>query len=142
MERALDLTQQAIALDASLRWFHRVLGSVYLWKKQHDRALAEAKRAIAPHEPNAYATLAEVLNYAGQPGKALGLVEKALRLSPQRPGELLSPTETGTCPVPNAFFMPVGQAAPALHDFNIPCAIASNRSFSFTGTQVSCSSMG
>jgi adenylate cyclase len=86
LERALDLTQQAIALDPSLRWFHGGLGSVYLWKKQHDRAIAEAERAIAPQEPDAYVTLAQVLNYAGQPEKALGLVEKALRLNPQKPG--------------------------------------------------------
>jgi len=52
------------------------------------QALAEVDRWIAldSHEPDAYARLAEVLNYAGQPEKAIGLVEKAMRLNPQKPG--------------------------------------------------------
>jgi adenylate cyclase len=88
LERALALTQQAIALDASLPWIHRVVSAVYVWHKQHDQALAAAERAIAlaPNEADGYVTLAEVLNYAGQPEKALGLVDKAMRLNPQNRG--------------------------------------------------------
>jgi adenylate cyclase len=36
LERAFALEQQAVALDDSLPGAHRLLGGVYLWKKQHD----------------------------------------------------------------------------------------------------------
>ena len=47
LERALVLAQQAVALDDSLPLAHWALGRVFLWKKQHDQAIAEAERAIA-----------------------------------------------------------------------------------------------
>jgi adenylate cyclase len=85
LERALELMQQAIALDASVPWFHRVLCAVYLRQKQYAPALAAAERALAlgPNEPNSHAMLAQVLNSMGQPEKAIGLVKKAMRLNPQ-----------------------------------------------------------
>jgi tetratricopeptide (TPR) repeat protein len=88
LERALALTQQAIVLDASLPWIHRVVSAVYIWNKQPAQALAAVERAIAldPNDADGYVTLAEVLNYAGQPEKAIGLVEKAMRLNPQNRG--------------------------------------------------------
>jgi adenylate cyclase len=87
LERAVALSQRAIALDASLPWVHRVLSAVYLWNKQHDQALAAAERAIAldPNDADNYAALADVLNFAGQPEKAMEVVEKAIRLTPQSP---------------------------------------------------------
>ena len=53
LERAFDLEQKALALDDSLPSAHLLLGKVYLWKKQHDQALAEAERAIALDPNNA-----------------------------------------------------------------------------------------
>ncbi len=47
LEQAFALAQKAVALDDSLPQAHVVLGAVYLWKKQHDQAIAEAERAIA-----------------------------------------------------------------------------------------------
>jgi len=87
LERALELLQQAIALDASVPWFHRVLSAVYLRQKQPAPALAAAERALAldANEPNGYVMLARVLSSTGQPEKAIGLVKKAMRLNPQYP---------------------------------------------------------
>ena len=63
------------------------LGSVYLWKKQYDQAIAEAERAIAldPNIAEAYTWLGETLNFAGRPEEAIGLIEKAMRLNPHYP---------------------------------------------------------
>ena len=47
LEQAFALAQRAVALDDSLAQAHVTLGAVYLWKKQHDQAIAEAERAIA-----------------------------------------------------------------------------------------------
>ncbi|MBI3247526.1 MAG: adenylate/guanylate cyclase domain-containing protein [Deltaproteobacteria bacterium] len=87
LERAFELIQKAVALDDSLPEIHRFLGSVYLWKKQHNQAIAEAERAITldPNDADAYAGLGYILNYAGRPEETIGLVEKAMRLNPRYP---------------------------------------------------------
>ncbi|MBI3304323.1 MAG: adenylate/guanylate cyclase domain-containing protein, partial [Deltaproteobacteria bacterium] len=87
LEQFFTLEQKAIALDDSLPVAHTLLGWAYVWKKQHDQAIAEGERAIALDSNNAdsYVALAEVLNLAGRPQEALGLVEKAMRLNPHYP---------------------------------------------------------
>ncbi len=86
--RATDLAQKSITLDDSLPNSHFLLGWIYLWKKQHDRAIAEAERAIAldPNFVSGYVELGDILNFAGQPEKAIELIEKAMRLNPHFPG--------------------------------------------------------
>jgi TolB-like protein/Flp pilus assembly protein TadD len=82
LEQALEVAQKAIALNDSFPWAHAALGQVYLWQKQHDQAISEAERAIAP-EPNpseGYAWLAETLSFAGRAEEAIGLAEKAMRV--------------------------------------------------------------
>ncbi len=51
---------------------------------QHDKAIAQTKRAIAlaPNDAYAQLKLAEMLVYAGQPQKALAFVANAARLDP------------------------------------------------------------
>jgi TolB-like protein/Tfp pilus assembly protein PilF len=87
LERAFELIQKAVALDDSQPEPHRLLGTVYLWKKQHNQAIAEAERAITlnPNDAEAYAGLGYILNYADRPEEAIGLVEKAIRLNPHYP---------------------------------------------------------
>jgi len=82
--RAFESAQRALALDAYLPEAHRILADVYLYRKQHEKAIAELERAIAlnPNYADAFAALAEVLNWTGKPEKALELVKKAIRLNP------------------------------------------------------------
>ena len=92
LERAFELAQKAVALDDSLPNAHEALGRVFVWKKQHDQAIAEEERAIALDSNNAdgYAYLAAMLNVAGKPEEAIGLIEKAMRLNPHYPPVYLS----------------------------------------------------
>jgi len=85
LEQAFIQAQKAVALNDSLPQAHQVLGALYLWKKQHDQAIAEVKRAIAldPNEADSYGGWARILNYAGQPQEAIELAEKAMRLNPR-----------------------------------------------------------
>ncbi len=84
LDRALQLEQQAVALDDSLPTSHMALGAFYLWKRQFDHATAEGERAIAldPNRAAAYLWMGVILNYTGKPAEAIGLAEKAMRLDP------------------------------------------------------------
>jgi len=66
---------------------HSTLGRVSLWKKQHDKAIAEVERAIAldPNDAEGYAWLGETLSFVGRLEEAIGLIEKAMRLNPHYP---------------------------------------------------------
>ncbi len=88
LERALEGAQKMIALSESQPWAHSLLARVYLWKKQHAQAIAEAERTIAldPNNADHYAVLSYILSYAGQPEKALTMVEQAVRQQAQPPG--------------------------------------------------------
>src|SRR5262249_23853279 len=87
LERALALAQQAIALDDALAGAHGLLGFVYREEIQYEQAIVEMERAIALDRNGAdsYPRLDNILNVAGRPEEAIGLVEKALRLNPHYP---------------------------------------------------------
>jgi adenylate cyclase len=83
-DRAFESAQRALGLDDSTPEAHRILGDVYLYRKEHDKAVAELKKAIAlnPNYADAFAGLAEVFNWTGRPEKALELIKKGMRLNP------------------------------------------------------------
>jgi adenylate cyclase len=87
LERARELAERAISLDDTMASGHALLAQIYLWKKQHDRAIAEAERAIgvAPNNADGYETLAEVLGWAGRPQESLKAIQHAMRLNPHYP---------------------------------------------------------
>jgi len=87
LDLALAAAQRAIAVDALLSDSHRLLGIVYLWKKQYDLATTEIERALTldPNCADTYCALAEVFNFSGRPAETPELVEKAMRLNPQYP---------------------------------------------------------
>jgi len=92
LEQALEIGQRAVALDDSLSMPHRILGIVYLWKKQYEQAIVEAERAIAldPNEADGYASLGNILVFAGRPEEGIELAEKAMRLNPRYPPSYLN----------------------------------------------------
>jgi adenylate cyclase len=63
LERAFELAQEALALDDSLPEAHASLAYVYLMRRQHTEAIAEAEQAVALLPSGAHVTrvLAEVL---------------------------------------------------------------------------------
>ena len=87
LERALELATQALALDDSHAGAYTLLSHVYLWRMQHEQAIAELERALAlePNNADYHRDLAEVLVFAGRPEEAVGLVEDAMRLNPRYP---------------------------------------------------------
>jgi len=91
LERAFELAQRAIALNYSLPEAHRTLGEVYLWKKQHEQAIAEYETSVYlnPNYADGIAGLGDMLSWSGRPEEAIGLVNKAMRLNPIYPTSYL-----------------------------------------------------
>jgi adenylate cyclase len=87
LERAFELERRAIALDDSLPAAHMILGQVYLWKKQHEQALAEQEKAITldPNRAHSYTGLGQTLAFAGRAEEAIGMIKKGMRLNPHYP---------------------------------------------------------
>ena len=87
LERARELAERAIALDDTLAGSHSLLAQIYLWRKEHDRAIAQAERAVAlaPNDADGYETLAEVLAWAGRPEDSIRFIRQAMRLNPHYP---------------------------------------------------------
>ena len=84
LRSAEELAQKVLAMDESDSISHRLLGYIYLLKKEHDKAIAEAERAVAI-DPNASGNLAALgffLNFAGRPEEAIVWYKKAIRLDP------------------------------------------------------------
>lgn len=87
LDRAFALAETAKGLDPSLPLVYEALSSVHLFKRQHEEALAAANRwiEIEPSNAEAYANLAGILHFAGEPERVAGLIDKAKRLNPFYP---------------------------------------------------------
>lgn len=87
LERAFELAQRAKALNHLLPEAHRILGEVYLWKKQHEQSIAEYKTSVDlnPNYADGFVGLANVLNFAGRPNEAVEFVKRGMLLNPIHP---------------------------------------------------------
>jgi len=84
LDRAYQIANQALTLNHSLPEAHRILGDIYLFQKEHEKAVLELKEAIFlnPNYADALAGLADVLNWAGKPEDAIPLIKRAMHLNP------------------------------------------------------------
>lgn len=84
-QRALELIQRAIELDDTLPQVHFARSTVYRSVRQHEEAIASARRAIAldHNYADGYAALAISLNYAGYPDEGIAAIRKSMRLNPR-----------------------------------------------------------
>jgi adenylate cyclase len=87
LDRALELAQRGVALDDSLPLAHMFLGWIHLWRKEHDQAIAAAKRCLVldPKNAEGHARLGHILDQAGRPAEGLPFIETAMRLDPHYP---------------------------------------------------------
>ena len=87
LDRAFELARKAKRLDPDLPLVYEALSSVHLFRREFDEAVATAERwlEIEPGNAEAHANMAAMLQFAGEPGRVIGLVETAKRLNPSYP---------------------------------------------------------
>jgi adenylate cyclase len=84
IKMAFEYAQKAVELDDTLDWSHMLLASIYAIKRQFDKAVSEAKRAVSlnPNGADAYACLAGVIGLSGNWKESVAFGEKSIRLNP------------------------------------------------------------
>jgi adenylate cyclase len=87
LEEAINLVRKSLSLDDSLPGPHGLMSQIHLYKRQHEEAIAEARKAVtlAPGFAFAYTWLGTALMYAGRSHEAINSLEKATRLNPFPP---------------------------------------------------------
>lgn len=87
IEEALTGVQTAIQLDANESEAHRILGAIYLTKRDYDRAEKHYARAGAlnPNDSDIMAQTANFYSFVGQPDEALASIRRAMDLNPHHP---------------------------------------------------------
>ena len=85
LDRALELAGKACEVNPFEPASHLARAIALMWLRQLDEAERAAQRAIelGPNRAEAHGCLGNVLDFAGQHEKAIGLFEQALRLDPQ-----------------------------------------------------------
>jgi adenylate cyclase len=84
IEKGIDFTQKALALEDSLSFAHQLLSSFYTLKGEHEKAMAEGERAVAlePGGAGSHLAYGMSLMYAGQSEEAIPVLQRAIRLNP------------------------------------------------------------
>ncbi len=84
LDRAFALAEKAAAGGEAMEGCHCLLGSIYLWRKEHDRAVAlfEKTLTLNPNYPDGLSDLGGVLSFAGKAQEAVELIQRAMRLDP------------------------------------------------------------
>ncbi|HYA93613.1 MAG TPA: tetratricopeptide repeat protein [Thermodesulfobacteriota bacterium] len=83
-KKAVELNHKALTLNKDLFCATAMIGSIYLWQRQYEEAIAMGRRSIelGPNIALNYAALAITLNCAGNFEEAIALGERAIRLHP------------------------------------------------------------
>jgi adenylate cyclase len=85
LDRALELAETAVHLDPRLPQARAQLGHVLLYKGEHDAAIAEFERAFEINPNFIDHRYAQALMFAGEPARAIEVLELNMRLDPFQP---------------------------------------------------------
>jgi adenylate cyclase len=86
-EQAEKTAAKALSIDETLDLPYIVLSQIYLFSRQHDKAIEYGEQSVALNPNNAlsYAMLALVFSFSGRYADAISMLDKALRLNPVAP---------------------------------------------------------
>ena len=87
MEQAIYYAKKGVELDPTSPQVHWVMSLVHLFNKDYQAALKSTQQSLFynPNYADGLGMLSDVLNYAGQPKKALKAMKKAMLLNPNYP---------------------------------------------------------
>jgi adenylate cyclase len=87
ISESYEFAKRAIVLDERNEYAHWGYGFIQLWRRKHELAVAELKRAIElnPNCSLAFGSLGTVLSYSGEPDESIKNNEIAIRLNPRDP---------------------------------------------------------
>ncbi len=83
----VEAAKQAVRLDDNHSDAHLALGLGYMWSREHDKAVAEVRRALEcnPSSALSHVILGNVLDVAGEPEQGIPHLQLGLRLNPLEP---------------------------------------------------------
>jgi adenylate cyclase len=84
LERADQLARIAVQLDANLPQVHTLLGAILSFKGRHEEAVAECEQAFALNPNYSDYGVGLCLIFAGQPARAIEVMQASMRLEPFR----------------------------------------------------------
>jgi adenylate cyclase len=84
LQRSDELARTAVQLDASLPQARTMLGSVLMFKRRHEEAIAEYEQAFALNPNFTDHGFGLCLVFAGQPERAIEVMQASIRLEPFR----------------------------------------------------------
>jgi adenylate cyclase len=82
LDRAFELAETAVHLDPRLPQARAQLGQVLIYKRRHNAAIAEFERAFALNPNYIDHRHATTLTFAGEPTRAIEVLEANIRLDP------------------------------------------------------------
>jgi adenylate cyclase len=87
LDLAFELAQKAQSLDENIEGCLCLLGNIYLWRKQHKKAISLFEKSVMLNSNYAdgFAELGSIINFAGRSEEAVEMLEKAMRLDPLHP---------------------------------------------------------
>ena len=87
LTEGLAIIERAIGMDEDEPQGHFALAVALVWRREHDRALAEARRCLtlAPNFAEAHLAAAHILIFSGDAAGAVAEIEAAMRLDPFYP---------------------------------------------------------
>ncbi len=91
LQEALDLARHAVECDDFDARGYSEMGIAYLYKKQHDEAIAAYERAIElnPNDADLLAEMGDCLVYVRQAERSVELLKQAIKLNPYHPDSYL-----------------------------------------------------
>lgn len=87
LDASLDIVKKALSLDEGESETHRIMGAIYLWKRDFERAEMHTRRSLElnPNDAHVAVKAGSFFSFAGRPEEALKNVRRAMHLNPHHP---------------------------------------------------------